>query len=120
MSRGIPTEGPPWYFIGQDLVGGLVCGAGIGLSLLIAFGGRRPFPDTSWMALCFALLWMGYPLGQALYVLARSSRLWDPSTASTAWSSFEAYTTDPLRHVIFLLCITGSLLLFKAGHRLWK
>jgi hypothetical protein len=120
MSRGIPSEGPPWYFIGQDLAGGLVCGAGIGVSLGIAYGSRRSFPDASWMALCFAALWMGYPLGQAVYVIARSSRLWDPDTASTAWSSFEAYTTDPLRHIIFLVCITGSLLLLTRGRRLWR
>jgi hypothetical protein len=80
-----------------------VLGVGLGISLLVAYAGRRRFPEQSWMAAWMAVLW----------------KLCDPAAATTAWPTFTAYTMDPPRYVILLSCLTGSVVLAKRGRRWW-
>ena len=96
---------PPWYSIGQDFVYGLFCLGGMIVTLVLAVSTRRRFGTGSWMAAWMAVIWMGYPAAQAFLILARTTRIWDPSAALSQWRGFHEYTTDPARDLIFALSL---------------
>ena len=100
---------PPWYFIGQDLVGGLLCLGGLILTLIVAVRARRRFGAGSWMASWMAAISMGYPAAQAFLILLRTTHIWDPSAAASDWRTFDQYHRDPVRWVVFALSVIAGL-----------
>jgi len=112
-----PGSQPPWYFIGQDLVEGLVYTAALLVAIPFLILVRRRYQEGSWMALWMALLWMGPGGAQAFYVIARSDGLWNADTATTAWVSFDQYLHDPLRRIIYFACLGGALFVAAASRR---
>jgi hypothetical protein len=119
MFEHSPGNDPPWYFIGQDLVSGWGQMGGLVLCIGLALLRRRRDPVGSWMALWMSCLWMGHPSAQAAYVMVRSRYLWSPERASTVWASYDQYSEDPLRHIIFLLCLIASVLFAVRGQKYW-
>ena len=55
------SNDPPWYFIGQDLIFGLLCLAALIVTLTIALRTRRRYGTEGWMAAWMATIWLGYP-----------------------------------------------------------
>jgi hypothetical protein len=100
---------PPWHFIGQDLVSGLLFCVALALSVGAATLMRRHHPERSRQATFFALLWMGYPVAQAILVLLRTNYVWDPSRATSHWRTFDEYIADPARYVGFGLAMAIAL-----------
>jgi hypothetical protein len=107
---------PPWYFIGQDLILGLLFLVALAASLLIAVAVRRRYPAGSHLAAFMALLWMGYPAARGLVVLARTDSIWDPARASSQWQTFDQYFADPARWIAMAVAF-GLALLFHAKSR---
>ena len=109
VPAGRPGDSPPWYFIRQDYIDGIVMG-GIGLlCILIGVLALRRFRIYAGMLILQSLLWFGGPAWQAMIILLRSDHVMDPASASTTWSSFDAYIADPLywrgQMVIYLLVL---------------
>jgi hypothetical protein len=91
-----PGDSPPWYFIRQDYIEGIVMG-GIGLlCILIGVLALRRFRLFAGMLVWQTLIWFGHSAWQALVIVLRSDHVMEPSAASTAWPSFDAYIADPL------------------------
>lgn len=102
-----PGDSPPWYFIRQDYIEGIIMG-GIGLlCILIGVLALRRFRVFAGMLIWQTLLWNGGSAWKTLVILLRSDHVMDPAAASTAWSSFDAYIADPLywrgKMVLYLL-----------------
>jgi hypothetical protein len=102
-----PGDSPPWYFIRQDYIDGIVMG-GIGLlCILVGVLALRRFRVFAEMLIWQTLLWFGGSVWQAVIILMRSDHVMDPALASTTWQSFDAYIADPLywrgKMVLYLL-----------------
>jgi hypothetical protein len=114
-SKAELTGDPPWYFIGQDFVNGLVSFVALILALLMAFWTRRRYAMGSWMAAWMGVLWLGYPAAQMCHILLRTTHIWDPGAAVSRWRTFGDYARDPFRDVVFGLSIAIAL-----GFALWS
>lgn len=102
-----PGDNPPWYFIRQDYIDGIVMGSIGLLCILIGVLALRRFRVFAGMLIWQTLIWFGGSVWQAMIIVLRSDHVMDPSAASTAWSSFDAYIADPLywrgKMVLYLL-----------------
>jgi hypothetical protein len=121
-----PAVEPPWYFIRQDYVQGLVM-AILGLlclvlGLLLMLAKRHPV--WSGMLAWQSVLSFGIPAWQAFVVALRCDNVLDRATATTEWQTFDAYLTEPLRAHGFVLgsllslVILGASMFFERQRRL--
>ena len=119
MSQHGPNGDPPWYFIGGDIINGLVLGGGLAVVAVASLLLRRRDAEGSWIALLMGMMFMGYPTGQGVYAIARSSALWSAEEATTAWASHEEYDADPLRYAILVACWAGAATLAFGARNRW-
>lgn len=105
---------PPWYFIGQQLVSGLAYFVALAASLFVAFVFRRQYQGASsrWAAF-MAFIWMGPHAADAVVILLRTSRVWDPARATTTWRTFDDFNADPARYIVFASVLAAAIVFAK-------
>lgn len=119
-----PGDSPPWYFIRQDYIDGIVMGA-IGLvCVLIGLLALRRFRIYAGMLIWQSLLWFGGPAWQSMIILRRSDHVLDPASATTTWQSFDAYISDSLywrgKVVIFLVVLLVAIATAAGPPSTWR
>jgi hypothetical protein len=98
-----PGADPPWYFIGNDVVEGLVAGAILAILLAVAFAcARAPaYSRFARMVSWQGVLWNAHKVLWGIVIWRNTSNLWDMERATTSWSTFSSYLHDPLREWVF-------------------
>ena len=82
----------PWYFMGQDLVGGIAALLALLLGALLAAVACRRHGPAVWGASMPAFLFLASPIGRGVAVLLHSRRIWaGPPEAESDWGSFAEY-----------------------------
>lgn len=103
--HGHPGDQPPWYFIRQDYINGLVMGSLGLLCLAIGLLYIRRYPIWAGMLAWQSVTSFGKPAWDAWVIILRCDNVMDPVAATTQWATFDAYLAEPLRWQGFLVTI---------------
>jgi len=92
-----PFDNPPWYFIRQDAVRGLVfLPLVLVLVAAIFVALRKHYPQTA--RNLFAVGWFAfYPVWELLVIYLKTENLFDRARATTSWATHDSYLYDPWR-----------------------
>ena len=129
--HGHPGDQPPWYFIRQDYIDGLVMGVMGLLCLVIGLLFMRRYPIWGGMLAWQSVTSFGIPAWDAFIVALRCDNVLNHAAATTEWQTFDAFLAEPLRahghtvtFILALVIIAASLFMERerqlslAG--LWK
>jgi hypothetical protein len=106
------VDGPPWYFIRTEAIHGL-CLLGYLLSCM-AIGAIAMWKKVRGgaMLIWFGLIWSIANVWETMIIFLKSDHVFDRANARTSWTTFESYSSDPLRWgwlvigLAFLLWVT--------------
>lgn len=104
-------SGVPWYFIGRVFIAAIFAAAGLLLTLGVGLLTQASLGKDAWASLAPALLFLSPPVGQGVNVLLHTDRIWDRSTASTEWETFDQYLSSNSLAAFVTLAIATTLIL---------
>lgn len=84
----------PWYFMGQDLLGGAAAALGLFLVAVLAAWALRNHGPAVLGALPPVLLFLSTAIGRGVAVLLHTRHIWKgPPAAESDWQSFAEYSS---------------------------
>ena len=95
--HGRPGDQPPWYFIRQDYIDGLVMG-GMGLlCVVIGLLLMKRYPIWGGMLAWQSVTSFGIPAWDAFIIALRCDNVLNSAAATTEWQTFDAFIAEPMR-----------------------
>ncbi len=91
-----PGSDVPWYFIRHDFVQGTTMAGLGGVCVVIGLLNLKRYPIYAAMLLWQTVIWFGGPAWKALVIMMRTDHPLDPLVAKVSWSTFNAYSNDPI------------------------
>ncbi len=120
LGAGVGDD-PPWYFIREHYINGLVMAAFGLLSVLPLLRYWNRSRDLSLMHLIMSLSLFGIPAWDAFVIALRSDHVLDRALARTDWATFDSFQNDPLRWGGGILLIVVLLVAaFRLRHRVQR
>jgi integral membrane sensor domain MASE1 len=95
--HGRPGDQPPWYFIRQDYIDGLVMGSMGLLCVVIGLLFMKRYPIWGGMLAWQSVTWFGGPAWDAFIIALRCDNVLNSAAATTEWQTFEAFMAEPMR-----------------------
>ena len=113
--HGRPGDQPPWYFIRQDYIDGLVMG-GMGLlCVVIGLLLMKRYPIWGGMLAWQSVTWFGGPAWKAFVIALRCDNVLNSAAATTEWQTFDAFMAEPLRVHGYTITFILMLVIFAAS-----
>jgi hypothetical protein len=91
-----PGSDVPWYFIRQDFVEGTTMACLGAVCVVIGLFSLKRYPIYASMLIWQTLIWFGGPVWKAIVIMMRTDHPLDPVEAKASWSTFNAYSNDPI------------------------
>ena len=99
---------PPWYFIGEAVVAGILSGLVFLVFILLICWQRRRYRNDCWWLLGFATLWLGVPVFRGVLIAVRCNNLMDEASAATEFASHAELVSGTLSWLpVVLSCVTA-------------
>lgn len=99
---------PPWYFIGEAVVAGILSGLVFLIFILLMFWQRQRYRNDCWWLLGFATMWLGVPVFRGALIAIRCDNLMDEASATTEFASHaELVSGIPAWLPVVLSCVTA-------------
>jgi hypothetical protein len=109
-SRAMSAE-EPWYFVGQVFVEALFTAAALLLIITLGLLTQGKLGKEVWSRLLPTFFFLLPSVGQGVNVLLHTERIWDESTASTQWKTFEQYLASNSIAGFLTLLVVSALFL---------
>jgi hypothetical protein len=111
-----PRDGPPWYFIGQDLLAATWSAGGLLILLAFTLWALPRLGDPAWTAFAINSIPLVTRIAPGVNILRHTTHPWDPAHAATVWTSFEHYRGSEraamnVGHVVSIVVAAAAIIL---------